>query len=79
MPGLVFRNDKAGKELAVVVHAINPTQRQVGLSSRPAWLTVPGPPGLHRETLTDFKTKQAGREVNGLVAAFRYGKTYGGR
>jgi hypothetical protein len=49
---------------AVVLHAFNPStwEAEAGgfLSLRPAWSTkqVPGQPGLHRETLSQNKTKQ---------------------
>jgi hypothetical protein len=48
----------------VVAHAFNPSTREAEaggfLSSRPAWSTewVPGQPGLHRETLSQKKTKK---------------------
>jgi ribosomal protein L12E/L44/L45/RPP1/RPP2 len=45
----------------VVAHAFNSSTREAEtsefLSSRPAWSTVPGQPGLHRETLSQ-KTKK---------------------
>jgi hypothetical protein len=45
----------------VVAHAFNPstweTEAGGSLSSRPAWSTEPGQPGLHRETPTQNKTK----------------------
>jgi hypothetical protein len=48
----------------VVAHTFNPSTQEAEagrfLSSRPAWSTkwVPGQPGLHRETLSQNKTKQ---------------------
>jgi hypothetical protein len=49
---------------AVVAHAFNPStwEAEAGgfLSSRPVWSTesVPGQPGLHRETLSQKKKKK---------------------
>ena len=57
-----FRIDQQGRE--VVVHAFNPStweaEEGVFLSLRSAWTTewVPGQPGLHRETMSQNKTKQ---------------------
>jgi hypothetical protein len=51
----------------VVAHAFNPStwEAEAGgfLSSRPAWSTkrVPGQPGLHRETLSQKKTKETNK------------------
>jgi hypothetical protein len=58
------KNNNKNLQPGVVAHAFNPSTREAEaggfLSSRPAWSTkwVPGQPGLHRETLSQNKTKQ---------------------
>jgi hypothetical protein len=58
-------------ELGMVAHTFHPStwEAEAGgfLSSRPAWSTewVPGPPGLHRETLSQ-KTKTKNKKRNSL-------------
>ena len=55
----------------MVAHAFDPSTREaeaVGfLSSRPAWSTesVPGQPGLHRETLSGGKKKKKKKKSAG--------------
>ena len=54
---------------AVASHAFDPSTPEadkISVSSRPAWATepVPGQPRLHRETLSQNKTKQKPDELS---------------
>jgi hypothetical protein len=57
-----------------VAHASNPRswEAEAGefLSSKPTWSTeqVPGQPGLHRETLSQNKTKQTSKQKTNTEA-----------